>query len=372
MAVHGKSSEEGPTRGLIPVNASISKAANGNNKHKIKLANSENQHSLEESRQLISKYKKAKTEKEEQKLQQKIVIDAPLLTKDDKEIYIFENNENLALRDKEGKACFFVKNGEEYVQIDEDHNVVKKTFTSPTSVEGYKAVQVKVMAKPEFQKGKISSVKAVTADIDVLAYGDRIINLGFDVINLDPFAYPQMEGISPKEVQSRFRSLNRETGNKDLISHGSEQYNLYYPQPLDKEWISILPDGKIKKLHNESELIAEFNRYIPLTTMSGGGVLSSTSLVPNPWWGWERDASKKRYKINVGLKKLMAESRGIMNDAKKLIKNNVELGREIEIFERSAIITGLAFSKGCKMKKSGAQYDENSLLEQLKAKGEIL
>ncbi len=328
MAVHGKSSEEGPTRGLIPVNASISKAANGNNKDKIKLANNENQDSLKKSYGLIKEYENARDRKELVKLQQRIVIDAPLLTKDGKEIYIFENNENLALRDKEGKACFFVKSGEEYVQIDEDHNVVKKTFTSPTSVEGYKAVQVKVMAKPEFQKGKISSVKAVTADIDVLAYGDRIINLGFDGINLNPLAYPQMEGISPKEVQSRFRRLNIETGNRDLISHGSEQYNLYYPQPLDKEWISVAPDGKIKKLHNEMELIAEFNQYIPLTTIAEGGVLSHTSLVSNPWWGWKQDASGK-YVIDHSLKELIKESQDTINDAKKL-KNNVKLRREIE------------------------------------------
>ena len=57
MAVHGKSSESPTLAALIPLQASISKAAKGDKPQNIEKANVENHHSIEESEKLQKKYK---------------------------------------------------------------------------------------------------------------------------------------------------------------------------------------------------------------------------------------------------------------------------------------------------------------------------
>ncbi len=334
MAVHGKSSEELLLRGLIPVQASISKAGKNDDPQKIRGANEENKESLIISKRLIEQMKKKR--ELVQTLEERIVTSAPLHTKTGKQIYIFENNENLALRDSNSKAAhFFIKESASFCRINENHEIVSKK--EGLSHE-FHPVAVEVMVKPEINKaGDIKGIQPITADIDVLAYGHEIKDVGYSGINLSR-VYPKMEGVASPVVKQFFKELNKSIG-RDLITHSSEQFNISYTQPLDGKWIVVTPYGTIKEIVGEKNLIKEFNDYVPRHSFGPAGTLQNISFTPNPCWGWKKQGGK--YVIDKNLKSLFVKVDAIKSKVDAI--GNANLKKELKTLQCCKVRTGLAY-----------------------------
>ncbi len=75
------------------------------------------------------------------------------------------------------------------------------------------------------------------------------------------------------------------------ISHGSEQFNYTFPQPLDSEWVYINTKGETEIIQGEQELLNVFNQV----------KMSGNSMPPNPNWGWKLD-SEGNFQIDKDLK----------------------------------------------------------------------
>ncbi len=73
-------------------------------------------------------------------------------------------------------------------------------------------------------------------------------------------------------------ALTRSLFPNKQVSHGPENYNIYFPQPLDRSWIVVDPRSKQSStVNSEADLIAKFNEF----RKDGYGML------PNPSWGWQ-------------------------------------------------------------------------------------
>lgn len=293
MAVHGKSSIDPMLAGYIPRQASISKAAKKQDPQTVSTAAIENEHSIEESLALIAQYRDTVTQSKADRpdelynLQQKAVISVPLRTTSGDQIYIFEDTQKLARRDAKG-TIFAVKEDERYYQIDENHNRI-----NPLLVTGpYTPIAVEVFAKPTFNpSGEIVDVKPITADVDVLAYGSSKFN--FDHNSYDRADVMPLIGQGPKILQELIKDTICPVIGRDIISHGPEQFNLDYPQPLEYPWVVVNPSGTIELVHHEAHLLWTFNE--------------SKNITPSPHWAWEKtDAnvtSGVQFQVNQDLRK---------------------------------------------------------------------
>ncbi|WP_375327367.1 anthrax toxin-like adenylyl cyclase domain-containing protein [Candidatus Tisiphia endosymbiont of Nemotelus uliginosus] len=78
---------------------------------------------------------------------------------------------------------------------------------------------------------------------------------------------------------------------KAEISHSSEQFNYFFTQPLDTEWIHITSAGHVNIIKGEQELIQTFNQV----------EAQGMCMPPNPNWGWQLN-DKGQYEIDRQLK----------------------------------------------------------------------
>lgn len=110
------------------------------------------------------------------------------------------------------------------------------------------------------------------------------------------------------------------------ISHGSEQFNYAFTQPLDKEWVHIQPDGKVDIIKGEQELLKTFNNIKE----------KGRNIPPNPNWGWKINDEGK-YEIDPELKEqnkkvdqlmMKKSSKGTEQDKKiqEILDNRLDLG----------------------------------------------
>jgi hypothetical protein len=375
--VHGKSANKGLANGLIPIRSSISKAAKDGNVANIQNFNLENTHSLENSAKALREIRENLL-KAYQRLSpngatidpdlllkesgvsaekfQELVLPVKLLDRNGNQIYIFENDQGLACRDEGSKDHIYaIKRGDGFIRINENHEEIGKI--EPPA--GYKPTEIEVLGKPQVEVKSdgtldIKSVKPITADIDVLAYGfthsesfqhvkthDDILSQRKDEaiegskLIFDPnsraqlmeerahvietrvknLATPNSDDIkrlaSTLQDQERqidhYRGMGRGTDQTNAvlahlrevfkdgveISHGAEQFNLYLTQPLDSEWVVIKKDGSKCIARGEDELIRVFNE-----TLQDG-----LQMHPNPNWGWKLNA-ENQYFIDPKYKEL--------------------------------------------------------------------
>lgn len=235
MPIHGKSAISGPTRGLIPCNASISKAGSGGDLDTIRKFQEENEHSFHQSKEdlkllegklqfaassiLRERPDRSKDSLTGAEIMEKagiskdsfdtIVEPVTLLTTSGKPIFIFENN-GIAAKDSEG-PLYAIKVGDQYQKIDADHNPIGAPFESKDHGE---AVPVKVFGKPSIKissSGTISfeDVKPITADVDVLAYGAKR-----DLLTKGPGNYEEIKVLEGKRTIAKKSAALRESGFK--------------------------------------------------------------------------------------------------------------------------------------------------------------
>ncbi len=86
--------------------------------------------------------------------------------------------------------------------------------------------------------------------------------------------------------------MRAEFRDKVEISHGSEQFNIHFTQPMDKEWVVIGNTGKVEVVKGEEELIKTFNKFKE----------QGLSMPPNPNWGWKLENGQ--YGIDKDLRKI--------------------------------------------------------------------
>ena len=112
------------------------------------------------------------------------------------------------------------------------------------------------------------------------------------------------------------------------ISHGPEQFNLDFTQPLDKEWVVISPKngGEVTVIQGEKNLLATFNEFKK----------DGFSMPPNPNWGWKLNADQA-YEIDPELRAIHAKA-GDLNmqlssatpeekqQIKQILSDTLELG----------------------------------------------
>lgn len=158
-----------------------------------------------------------------------------------------------------------------------------------------------MFVKPTFTKdGNITHITPLTADIDVLAYGSRMNDLGHNTYALRDVE--DMIGQGPNVLKSLVKDVIGPLIGRDLISHGPEQYNIDYVQPLEPPWV-VVESNRVKMISSEHELIGVFNQFSPMSRIIEGGHIKPTSIEPNPHWGWEFNKATKSYNINNTLKK---------------------------------------------------------------------
>lgn len=75
------------------------------------------------------------------------------------------------------------------------------------------------------------------------------------------------------------------------ISHGSEQFNEGFTQPLDKSWFYVDSKGAVSEIKGEEQLIKAFNEINK----------NGYSCPPNPNWGWKLN-KEGSLEIDQGLK----------------------------------------------------------------------
>ena len=92
--------------------------------------------------------------------------------------------------------------------------------------------------------------------------------------------------------------MRSEFSNKTEISHGAEQFNIHFTQPMDKEWVVIDELGKVSVIEGEENLLNTFNK----------SVSKGLSMPPNPNWGWKWQPNKNTYAIDPELKSLYKKS----------------------------------------------------------------
>lgn len=197
MFVHGKSVDRGPANGFISINASISKSGIGDDIDKIKKFQAENNHSIEHSNnefirietQLKKASKrllangKANSSQEDLLKEAKVAIEefdplvstVNLVDKNNNQIFIF-TKDGVAVRpenDKENHLYAINLQNNYFQRIDDNHNPIGEPFIPPAD---RKVEPVQLIGKPDIDIEKdgtikISKVRPITADIDVLAYG---------------------------------------------------------------------------------------------------------------------------------------------------------------------------------------------------------
>jgi len=111
------------------------------------------------------------------------------------------------------------------------------------------------------------------------------------------------------------------------VSHGPEQFNIYFTQPLDSEWVSIDNKGEVKVIKGEEELLQVFSK----------AKQDGFNMPPNPNWGWKLENSE--YKVDKELRDMHQEA-GELNI--KLSKANEEEKKQIYDIIESKVALGIA------------------------------
>jgi len=390
MFVHGKSVDRGPANGLITTNASISKAGIGDNLDKIKLFQAQNDHSLEYANHEFERIEKqlkdaslrlinsGKTDITQEDLLKEAKVGMeefdPLISATNlvdinkNQIYIF-TKDGIAERpegDKNNHLYAIKLENDLFQRIDDNHNPVGDPFKLP---QDRTAEPVQLIGKPEISIEKdgtikITDIKPITADIDVLSYGTKLdlyqgdiethktilevekakiiedskivltdqdkeqltrgnVQQYLDNKGTDLETFKQQNPESGKLLEElRKAEVNREnlrgmgegvravldiTGamradfTKVEISHGAEQFNYGFTQPLDKEWVHVNPAGEVKVIKGESELLQVFNKVKH----------EGRDMPPNPNWGWKLDENGE-FKIDAKLKSQNAKVDDLM------------------------------------------------------------
>ncbi len=128
------------------------------------------------------------------------------------------------------------------------------------------------------------------------------------------------------------------------VSHGPEQFNVYFTQPLDSEWVSINNQGKISVIKGEEELRKVFSQ----------AVTNGFNMPPNPNWGWRFENGE--YKVDNELRNIIAEAGRLTSalnksteEQKAQIYNIIDLSINLGI---AAISTDTEYAKKINSMKS--------------------
>ena len=455
MFVHGKSAESGLAKGLIPVNASISKAGKSGDVLKIQTFQKENEHSLHLSNATIQtlqqQFMKAAAQlAPENRTTEAIMKEAglsldhfaPIITtvklKDanGNQIYIFEGkgDAKLAAKDpinaQEHLYAIALDNNQ-FQRIDGNHEPVGKPFLSPN---GFHPVALEVFGKPEISIGSdgqiiLKEVNPITADIDTLAFGSQEIISPKKVTNYDEviawdarrvkdakiaaiieaslgvWDEAQAEQFASKSTAECIKTLNSQVTpsgvfknskalkelsiklkeidsiaispdqrehlrgmgdgsrivhevvaklriliGKDILSHGSEQFNYNFTQPLDSEWVIKLPNTSVEVVHSEAGLMDIFSEVKK----------NGYHMPPNPNWGWRLNKDNK-YEIDQELKEqnkfvdtlLFLDSKTVFEayrqDTQRIQQLRVDLGKLSLNLPADLPVTSITTSLGKKL-----------------------
>lgn len=407
MFIHGKSSPEGTiTQGLICMSSSISKAGMDDDVAKVAQYNDENKHSVEVSDKQFANIEKrlqltvaARNKNNDPPLEGAALFAAANVTDEElapllqeinlvdnkgRQIYIFENDKALALRDKGKQYVYAVKSGDQFQRIDLDHKNMVAPFTPP---DGYNAVEIKVLGKLIVNAEKDGSLsigktpRPYTADIDLLGVASQNIDLNrYDqvienqryaqnekkkaiddsglkfsddqikallstntLINIEGFDTDKITELSDKlkkidKLRENYKSIGH--GTDDFIalvghmrsvfaestelSHGAEQFNIDFTQPLDKEWVLIRENGEVSKIKGEEALLASFNEHVS----------KGYSVPPNPFWGWQWNKDRTGYEIDpkrINTDALRTSRSSVPNEQKVMIDDILNAQRAFGI-----------------------------------------
>lgn len=112
------------------------------------------------------------------------------------------------------------------------------------------------------------------------------------------------------------------------ISHASEQFNIGFTQPLDKEWVMIDPKGNVKAINGEKELLEAFSHFKN----------EKLSMPPNPNWGWELKKEGEGWKyeknkdlvdISANCQQLCLKRNSLRDGDKQFVSNVLKLQTEV-------------------------------------------
>ncbi|NRB11313.1 MAG: hypothetical protein HRU35_06875, partial [Rickettsiaceae bacterium] len=235
-----------------------------------------------------------------------------------------------AIKDKEGN----------YIQIDGNHESMGSIIPNDYEPVAIQVLGKPVMEITKNGDLKVKEVKPLTADIDVLAYGTKIDIENYNTISHKEMTKAAREKIlqnpdydklfsgfksilisksidkvprvvkyfikkslGQKKSQELLETLKKEkilkqhlhgmgegaeishaiTGHMRAefknteISHGAEQFNLRFTQPMGDNWVVVDPKGKVSVIKTEEELLKTFNKFRD----------EGLSMPPNPKWGWK-------------------------------------------------------------------------------------
>lgn len=339
MFVHSKSAVRGILKGLVPVEAALSKA----NPEHIAKFNIEACERLSESASVMKSIHDHIIKHAEERLSFKNACEClgynaeslceslllPIqITHKGKDMFMVKLN-GVLKQNNHGHPMLVVKAEEGFVDVETKEQISSNDFTSLEAVKAFGGY-------PQITPGgelDSSGVKAITADADILALGvpseemvDPLTNyrslvqeqkeayfasIGYidcaqyiskPVSKLQPddhitaedikalkFVELQLKhllgmGEAPLISQNLIGYLRKE--GQGIVFHNPEQFNCACPQPLEQTgWVIIRPRGGVDILQSQDELLEEF------TKARKEGMF----MPPNPAWGWEWDAVKQRF-----------------------------------------------------------------------------
>jgi len=112
------------------------------------------------------------------------------------------------------------------------------------------------------------------------------------------------------------------------ISHASEQFNIGFTQPLDKDWVMIDPKGNVKAINGEKELLEAFSHFKN----------DQLSMPPNPNWGWELkkegegwkyEKNKDLINISANCQQLCLKRNSLGDEDKQFVSGILKLQTEV-------------------------------------------
>lgn len=154
-------------------------------------------------------------------------------------------------------------------------------FAATPPGETIPASQVKpISSEPMMVLGDPKSGAPLTADYDLLAVGHKSDKYGDT--DFTPGSYHEEKGVFTPAEEQTLNSLQKATeatpDARRVVHHGPEVNNPY-PEPFTPPVTVFGPDGGVRSIDTESELLDVFN------DANGNGY----HMNPNPGWGWKQN-----------------------------------------------------------------------------------
>ncbi|WP_106874895.1 anthrax toxin-like adenylyl cyclase domain-containing protein [Candidatus Phycorickettsia trachydisci] len=176
-------------------------------------------------------------------------------------------------------------------------------------------------------------------------------------------------GHAPDAIIAITGAMRAEFKDSVEISHASEQFNTVFTQPLDDKWVLIDPNGSVKSIKGEKELLETFNHFKD----------QGLSMPPNPNWGWELKEGKyeknkdlvdisascqqlclKMYSLKEEHEKAVGTQKDKINQDIKFVSNILKLQTEIGLTALTEPKDDKEFAESIKNLKR--QIERNSIL----------